>query len=112
MPETLRAVRRAVLINVMPKRWQTLGSLDGFIAGKDGSVDWLDTSDQFVGGDTMDFAGRGRPIDGPIVKCTSRDQFLNRAQSQPEQAARLGKVLYASRAELPYVSPDTPQKPP
>jgi dihydrofolate reductase len=28
-------------------------SLDGFIARKDGSVDWLETSDQFVGGDTM-----------------------------------------------------------
>src|SRR6188508_492652 len=29
-------------------------SLDGFIARKDGSVDWLDTLDEFVGGDTMD----------------------------------------------------------
>ena len=29
-------------------------SLDGFIARRDGSVDWLETSDQFVGGDTMD----------------------------------------------------------
>src|SRR5437868_14298918 len=29
-------------------------SLDGFIAGKDGSVDWLETSDVFAGGDTMD----------------------------------------------------------
>ena len=28
-------------------------SLDGFIARKDGSVDWLETSDEFVGGDTM-----------------------------------------------------------
>ena len=29
-------------------------SLDGFIARKDGRVDWLDTSDEFVGGDTLD----------------------------------------------------------
>jgi dihydrofolate reductase len=30
-----------------------LASLDGFIARKDGSVDWLETSDNFEGGDTM-----------------------------------------------------------
>src|SRR5213078_4582347 len=29
-------------------------SLDGFIARKDGRVDWLETSDQFEGGETMD----------------------------------------------------------
>jgi dihydrofolate reductase len=29
-------------------------SLDGFVARKDGSVDWLETSDHFAGGDTMD----------------------------------------------------------
>ena len=29
-------------------------SLDGFIARKDGSVDWLETSDEFPGGHTMD----------------------------------------------------------
>jgi dihydrofolate reductase len=30
-----------------------VASLDGFIARKDGSVEWLETSDQFEGGDTM-----------------------------------------------------------
>jgi len=29
-------------------------SLDGFIARKDGSVDWLETSDEFAGGRTLD----------------------------------------------------------
>jgi dihydrofolate reductase len=29
-------------------------SLDGFIARKDGRVDWLETSDEFGGGDTLD----------------------------------------------------------
>jgi dihydrofolate reductase len=29
-------------------------SLDGFIARKDGRVDWLETADEFVGGETMD----------------------------------------------------------
>lgn len=28
-------------------------SLDGFIARKDGSVDWMETSDEFPDGDTM-----------------------------------------------------------
>src|SRR5665213_230599 len=29
-------------------------SLDGFIARKDGQVDWLETSDEFAGGETLD----------------------------------------------------------
>ena len=29
-------------------------SVDGFIARKDGSVDWLETADEFPGGDAMD----------------------------------------------------------
>jgi dihydrofolate reductase len=31
-----------------------VASLDGFIARKDGRVDWLETSDEFAGGDNMD----------------------------------------------------------
>ena len=31
-----------------------VASLDGFIARKDGSVDWMETSDEFADGDTLD----------------------------------------------------------
>ncbi len=31
-----------------------VASLDGFISRKNGSVDWLETSDQFAGGETVD----------------------------------------------------------
>src|SRR5437773_11967762 len=31
-----------------------VASLDGFIARKDGRVDWLETADEFAGGETMD----------------------------------------------------------
>ena len=31
-----------------------VASLDGFIARKDGSVDWLETSDEFAGGESLD----------------------------------------------------------
>src|SRR5687768_8484601 len=30
-----------------------VASLDGFIARRDGGVDWLETSDKFAGGETM-----------------------------------------------------------
>ena len=29
-------------------------SLDGFIARRDGRVDWMETSDEFIGGDSLD----------------------------------------------------------
>ena len=37
----------------MPVTIHMVASLDGFIARTDGSVDWLETADEFVDGDTM-----------------------------------------------------------
>jgi len=34
-----------------------VASLDGFVARRDGRVDWLETSDEFPGGETLDAAG-------------------------------------------------------
>src|SRR4029077_8492989 len=34
--------------------YHRVASLDGFVARKDGSVDWMETSDEFAGGETMD----------------------------------------------------------
>ena len=31
-----------------------VASLDGFVARRDGSVDWMETSDEFAGGDTVE----------------------------------------------------------
>jgi dihydrofolate reductase len=46
MGETMASTDSRVTIHMV-------ASLDGFIARKDGSVDWLETSDEFVGGETM-----------------------------------------------------------
>ena len=50
-------------------------SLDGFIARKDGSVDWLETSDEFKGGEAV-FVSGDHPLvevdvanEGPIPIC-------------------------------------------
>ena len=43
-------------------------SLDGFIARKDGRVDWMETSDEFAGGETMD-PGLRRGISAKTIDC-------------------------------------------
>jgi dihydrofolate reductase len=45
--QTISTLRSEVTIHMA-------ASLDGFIARKDGRVDWLETADEYVGGDTMD----------------------------------------------------------
>ena len=44
-----------------------VASLDGFIARKDGSVDWMETSDEFADGDTME---------GPIPKSGDEERSV------------------------------------
>ena len=45
-------------------------SLDGFIARKDGRTDWLETSDEFAGGDTVD--------SGCSARCESSTEKMER----------------------------------
>ena len=45
-------------------------SLDGFIARKDGSGDWMETADEFIGGDNLDpeiVAGFLKTIDCYVI---------------------------------------------
>ena len=51
-----------------------VASLDGFIARKDGSVDWLETSDEFVGGDTLDRSWKMLKPGGRIVTIAAENE--------------------------------------
>ncbi len=55
-------------------------SLDGFIARKDGRVDWMETSDEFAGGDTMDPAAIAaflKPIDCYVMGSRTYETALH-----------------------------------
>src|SRR6266536_3994774 len=55
-------------------------SLDGFIARKDGRVDWLETSDEFAGGETMDpgfIEAFLNTIDGYVMGARTYETALN-----------------------------------
>ena len=55
--ESLAGVRphsRAMTVDPSRVTVHMVASLDGFIARKDGRVDWMETSDAFAGGDAMD----------------------------------------------------------
>jgi dihydrofolate reductase len=57
-----------------------VASLDGFIARKDGRVDWLDTADAFEGGETMsaeDVAGFLETIDCYVMGSRTYETALN-----------------------------------
>lgn len=55
-------------------------SLDGFIARKDRSVDWMETSDEFAGGETMDpefVAAFLKTIDCYVMESRTYETALN-----------------------------------
>jgi len=52
-------------------------SLDGFIARKDGRVDWLETSDELAGGDTLD-PGFVEAFLKTIAASVTRDHISNK----------------------------------
>jgi dihydrofolate reductase len=54
-------------------------SLDGFIARKDGRVDWLETADEFIGGaslDPSDVEAFLKTIDGYVMGSRTYDTAL------------------------------------
>jgi dihydrofolate reductase len=57
-----------------------VASLDGFIARKDGSVDWLETADQYAAGETMEPAAIAaflRTIDCYVMGARTYETALN-----------------------------------
>src|SRR5215831_4743423 len=52
---SLFRLRRGTMTNTASRvTIHMVASLDGFIARRDGSVEWLETSDEFAAGETMD----------------------------------------------------------
>jgi dihydrofolate reductase len=57
-----------------------VASLDGFIARKDGSVDWLETSDEYASGETMESADMSaflKTIDCYVMGAHTYETALN-----------------------------------
>src|SRR6202008_1847542 len=55
-------------------------SLDGFIARKDGRVDWLETSDEFIGGEALEASHVEaflKTIDGYVMGARTYETALN-----------------------------------
>src|SRR6266849_2912030 len=82
-----------------------VASLDGFIARKDGRVDWLETSDEFVGGGTMD------PRAGPWHLVPVRTGRYLRIQNdsraaQPAPAADTVRSAATSQVRYTFASRD------
>ncbi|MCA8954569.1 MAG: hypothetical protein KDC87_00765, partial [Planctomycetes bacterium] len=84
-----------------------VASLDGYIARRDGRVDWLDTSDHFEGGATMDpefVAEFLQTIDCYVMGSRTYETALGFAvparRESPEPSKAPGR-LFLQRAAVP-----------
>ena len=81
-------------------------SLDGFIARKDGRVDWLETSDEFAGGEGMDpalVAAFLETIDCYVMGSRTYETALNFATKGFGWAYGDKPTVVLTRRELPQV---------
>ena len=81
-------------------------SLDGFIARKDGSVDWMETTDEFAGGDSMDAAAVGaflKTIDCYVMGSRTYETALSFERKGFGWAYGTTPVFVLTRRELPRV---------
>lgn len=79
-------------------------SLDGFIARKDGGVEWLETSDEYPGGDTMDpefVAAFLKAIDCYVMGSRTYETALNFEAKGFDWAYGDKPVLVLSSRDLP-----------
>src|SRR5690242_16062928 len=83
-----------------------VASLDGFIARKDGRVDWLETSDEFAGGESMDpafVAAFLKSIDCYVMGSRTYETALNFANKGFGWAYGDKPTFVLTRRELPQI---------
>src|SRR6476469_5832843 len=81
-------------------------SLDGFIARKDGRVDWLETSDEFAGGEGMDpafVAAFLKTIDCYVMGSRTYETALNFANKGLGWSYGDKPTIVLTRRELPRI---------
>jgi len=81
-------------------------SLDGFIARKDGRVDWLETSDEFAGGEGMDpafVAAFLKTIDCYVMGSRTYETALNFANKGFGWSYGDKPTVVLTRRELPRI---------
>ena len=60
-------------------------SLDGFVARRDGRVDWLETSDEFADGEVLDAAGAEAFVETIDIETST---FTNAHKNRPSTVQR------------------------